>query len=500
MTDLPHPGAGGFDPAALSGLADVALRHAHGVTHLDFRAERVRTRRTSLSDGVVRELTDEEHTGFAVRLVHDGTWGWSADARLTADAVDRATREALGMAASPAPAGHRRVVLAPEPPHHDLTWSSAFRIDPFTVPAAERNALLVDWSRTLLGHAGVDHVDVTLTEVSEEKFYADLHGTLTFQRRIRLHPELMAVSTGDRQCGVRMLAPPAGRGWEYLLGEGWDFAAELRGLPGALAEARAARPVRPGRYDLVVDSTHLWMPLHESVGHATELDRALGDEAGFAGGTFATPGRLGSLRYGSSLLNVTADRTVPHGLATVGYDDEGVRAQSWDLVRDGVFVGYQTDRETAGRLGLARSTGCAFAESAAFAPMQRMPNVSLEPAAAGPRLDELISAVDDGIYLAGEGSYSIDMQRRNFQFTADRARRIRRGRLAEPLDSVAYQADTLEFWHALAALGGPSTYVLNGALDCGKGQPGQLAPVSHGAPAAVFTGIRVLHTGDGVAL
>ncbi|MFD5116834.1 TldD/PmbA family protein [Streptomyces sp. NPDC058391] len=498
MPDTGRVSGGGLDPVALRELADTAkLRGAAlGATSLDFRAECVRTHRLSLSDGELEDIGESEDTGFAVRVVRHGTWGWAGDCELTVAAVDRAVRDAVSLAETLSTANRRPVALVEEPVHHDLEWASPCRVDPFTVPVAERIGLLADWSRALLAQPGVDHVETGVTQVREEKFYADSAGTTTFQRRVRIHPELTAMSTGRRHVGVRMTAPPTARGWEYLRGDGWDFDAELRALPGLLAEKRAARPVRPGRYDLLVDSTHLWMPLHESIGHATELDRALGDEAAFAGGTFATPDLIGTLRYGSPLLNVTGDRTDPYGLATVGYDDEGVRAQSWSLISDGILTGCQTDRHTAGRIGLRRSNGCAFAESARFAPMQRMPNVSLTPAPDGPGLDELIAGIDDGIYLAGEGSYSIDMQRRNFQFTADRARRIHRGRLAEPLDGVAYQADTLEFWRAMEAVGGPETYVLNGALDCGKGQPGQLAPVSHGAPAAVFAGIRVLDTGQ----
>ena len=293
----------------------------------------------------------------------------------------------------------------------------------------------------------------------------------------------MAVEPSGRFETMRTLAPPAGRGWEYLTGTGWDFPAELAQLPELLAEKLAAPSVEPGRYDLVVDPTNLWLTIHESIGHATELDRALGYEAAYAGTSFATLDQLGTLQYGAPVMHVTGDRTAPHGLATVGYDDEGVAAQSWDLISGGVLVGYQLDRRIARLRGLGRSNGCAFADSPGHMPIQRMANVSLQPAPGGPGTEELIAGVENGIYVVGDKSWSIDMQRYNFQFTGQRFYRIASGRLAGQLRDVAYQATTTDFWNSMAAVGGPQTYLLGGAFNCGKGQPGQVAPVSHGCPA-----------------
>jgi TldD protein len=294
---------------------------------------------------------------------------------------------------------------------------------------------------------------------------------------------------------MRTLAPPVGRGWVYLGGDGWDWAGELAVIPELLAEKLQAPSVVPGRYPLVIDPSNLWLTIHESVGHTTELDRAMGYEAAYAGTSFATLDQLGSLRYGSELMHVTADRTTPLGLATVAVDDEGVRTTSFDLVRDGVLAGFQVDRAAAARAGLGRSNGCSFADSPLNVPIQRMANVSLQAAAgAGPTITELIAGVEDGLYIVGDKSWSIDMQRYNFQFTGQRFYRITAGRLAGQVRDVAYQATTTEFWGALEALGGVSTYVLGGAFNCGKGQPGQVAPVSHGCPAVVVGGVRVLNT------
>jgi TldD protein len=292
---------------------------------------------------------------------------------------------------------------------------------------------------------------------------------------------------------MRSLAPPAGRGWEYVA-DGWDFDSEIDIISATLAEKVKAPSVDSGAYDLVIDPSNLFLTIHESIGHATEYDRAIGYEAAYAGTSFATPETLGSLRYGSPIMNVTGDRTVPHGLATVGYDDDGVATGAFDLVRDGVLVGYQTDRVFARRLGLERSAGCAYADSPGNIPIQRMANVSLAPDPDGGSTEDLIAGVDRGIYIVGDKSWSIDMQRYNFQFTGQRFYAIENGRLTGQLRDVAYQATTTDFWGAMDALGGPETYVLGGAFNCGKGQPGQVAPVSHGCPSARFRGIKILNT------
>jgi TldD protein len=293
---------------------------------------------------------------------------------------------------------------------------------------------------------------------------------------------------------MRTIAAPVGRGWEWLTGGLHDWDGELAELPDLLAEKAGAPSIESGRYDLVIDPSNLWLTIHESIGHATELDRALGYEANYAGTSFATPELLGNLRYGTPVMHVTGDRQAEHGLATVGWDDEGVAGQTWDIVRDGVLVGYQLDRRIASFAGMGRSNGCAFADSPLHVPIQRMANVSLQPAAGGPSTDELIAGVDDGIYIVGDKSWSIDMQRYNFQFTGQRFFRIRDGRLAGMVRDVAYQATTTDFWGSMDAVGGPQTYVLGGAMNCGKGQPGQTAPVSHGCPASRFRDVRILNT------
>jgi len=486
-----------FTALPLRELAAAALQRAAdlGAGHADFRAERIMRRRISLSDGQLETRYDTDEAGLAVRVVVDGTWGFASAVDLTAAAAAGAAADAVDVARVAAALAAERIELASEPPHGDVTWVSDYDIDPFSVRVAEQIALLARWSAGLLGHDQVDHVDASLLQVKECKFYSDGATTAT-QQRIRVHPELtaVAVQAGGRFETMRTLAPPAGRGYEYLTGTGWDFPAELAEIPALLAAKLAAPTVRAGRYDLVIHPSNLFLTIHESVGHATELDRALGYEAAYAGTSFATPDKLGSLRYGSPVMHVTGDRTARHGLATIGYDDEGVAAQSWDLISGGVLTGYQLDRRTAGLMGLGRSNGCAFADSPGHMPIQRMANVSLRPAEGGPSTAELIAGVQHGIYVVGDKSWSIDMQRYNFQFTGQRFFRISHGRLAGQLRDVAYQATTTDFWNSMEAVGGPQTYLLGGAFNCGKGQPAQAAPVSHGCPAVLMRGIRILNT------
>ena len=490
----------------LQACADAALSRARelGAEHADVRVVSLRTSYLRLRDAHVDGSTLDDDLGLAVRVLVDGCWGFAAADTVTPDTAALVADRAVGLARLSAPLTTRRVELAPEPVHVG-SWVSSYEVDPFALPEAERVALLAARSADLLAHGAVAHVDASLMAVKERTHYADLAGTRTTQQRVRLQAEYTAVAVDEATGAFETMsttAPPVGRGWEYLTGiaptvagaRGWDWDAELTALPDLLAEKMTAPSVDPGRYTLVIHPTNLWLTIHESIGHATELDRALGYEANYAGTSFATPDKLGTLRYGSDLMHVTGDRVVEHGLSTVGWDDEGVGAQQWDLVRDGTLVGYQLDRSMAAEFGLPRSNGCAYSDSAPHPAIQRMPNVSLQPVADGPDLDGLIGAVEDGIYVVGDKSWSIDMQRFNFQFTGQQFFRIRSGRLAGQLKDVAYQATTTDFWGSMVAVGGPQTYLLGGAFNCGKGQPGQVAPVSHGAPVAVFDDVNVLNS------
>jgi TldD protein len=487
----------------LSALTDAALTRAVdlGCEHADIRVERIRTQVISLRDARLESLSDGEDLGLSVRVVHEGTWGFAAGVVLTAAEAVRLAEQAVEVARVSASVESDRVELAAEPAYPDGEWVSEYDVDPFEVADAEKTGLLTELSEQLMAADGVEHVQTSCMHVKEQKYYADTSGTRTRQQRVRIAPEFTAL-TVDRATGafesMRTLAPPVGHGWEYVGSGtgagGWDWRGELAEIPELLREKTKAPSVEPGRYDLVVDPSNLWLVIHESVGHATELDRALGYEAAYAGTSFATVDKLGTLQYGSPLMNVTGDRTARHGLATVGWDDEGVAAQRWDIIRDGVLVDYQVDRNMARLRGMERSNGCAFADSPGHVPVQRMANVSLQPAPGGPSTEDVIAGVERGVYVVGDKSWSIDMQRYNFQFTGQRFYRIENGRLAGQLRDVAYQATTTDFWGSMAVVGGPQTYVLGGAFNCGKAQPGQVAPVSHGCPTALFENVNILNT------
>jgi TldD protein len=489
-----------FAALPLAEVRGAALERAMalGCSHAEIRVERIRSQVVVVRDGRVQTTVDDTEIGMGLRVVRERSMGFAATVELHPDVAVELADRAVAMAAATAVALAVPVDVAGEPGYGPVSWTSAYEVDPTAVAVADKIALLQEWSERLLAHPVVDHVTAMVLAVVEDKHFADLSGTQTTQRRVRMHPvvEVFAVdgSSGSFE-SMRTLAPPTGRGWEYVTGQGgWDWDAELAILGDLLAEKMTAPSVDAGLYDLVIDPSNLWLTIHESIGHATELDRALGYEAAYAGTSFATFDQLGTLRYGSPIMQVTGDRITPHGLATVGYDDEGVAGQSFDIVKDGVLVGYQLDRRMAAENDLGRSNGCAFADSPLHAPIQRMANVSLAPApGAGPTTEELIGGVERGIYVVGDKSWSIDMQRYNFQFTGQRFYAIDHGRLAGQRRDVAYQATTTDFWGSMDAVGGRSTYVLGGAFNCGKGQPPQVAPVSHGCPSALFRGINVLN-------
>ncbi|HYI56752.1 MAG TPA: TldD/PmbA family protein [Microlunatus sp.] len=486
-----------FAALPLQALADAALSRAGdlGCSHADVRIERTRQSSRSFRDRELESSSDDIGLGLSVRVIHDGVWGFAAGISLTADTAAALAERAVATARVSRPLTPNRVELADEPVHASAEWVSAYEVNPFDVPDAERSARMLELIGRLLDADGVSHTSASLDLVQENKYFANLSGTTTTQQRIRQLPRLTAIAVTDAGFAtMSTVAPPVGRGWEYLSGTGWDFDAEVAELPSLLAEHVAAPSVDAGRYDLVIDPTNLWLTIHESIGHATELDRALGYEAAYAGTSFATVDQLGTLQYGSAVMNVTGDRVAEHGLATIGYDDEGVEAQRFDIISAGVLVGYQLDRQMAALRGLDRSNGCAFADSAGHIPMQRMPNVSLQPGPEPTSTEELIGRVQRGLYVVGDKSWSIDMQRYNFQFTGQRFFRIENGRLAGQVKDVAYQATTTDFWRSMEAVGGSDTYLQGGALNCGKGQPGQVAPVSHGAPSALFRGVNILNT------
>lgn len=466
-----------------------------GASYVEFRSMILTNQSITLKNVSVERVLDSSSDGCNVRLIFDDSWGFSATNSFRLDDLKKCVKDAIKMAKLTKPLNKDPVSISDEPTYTD-SFISDYEINPLNVSLGEKIDRLKHISNLSLKDKFITFTDFDLKLVEESSVFANSAGSYITQSRVRSHGQLTATHY-DKKSGefenMRTLAPPVGKGWEYYIDGGYDYEAEASSFPELIREKLNSPSVKPGLYDLVIHPSNLWLTIHESIGHATEYDRALGYEANYAGTSFATPDKCGSLKYGSKFLNVTGDRITSNGLSTVGYDDEGVKAQSWDIIKDGVLVDYQLNRQMASERG-CRSNGCAYADSFSHIPIQRMPNVSLKPGQIKCSTDDLISKVEDGIYVMGDKSWSIDMQRYNFQFTGQRFYKIKNGKLAGQINNVAYQGNTLDFWNSLSGLGDSSTYVLGGAFNCGKGQPGQIAPVSHGCPTALFNKVNILNT------
>jgi TldD protein len=478
-------------------MADAALDVARKAraSFADVRINRYLTESLTSRERRLQQVVAEESFGAGVRVLLDGAWGFAATPAVTPEALEEAADAAVAIARANASLRREPVTLAPER-RHVAQWDSGFQRNPFEVPMERKAELLLKINETALKVKGASFVDSALRFAGEQKFYASSEGSRIEQHLIRSHGTFN-VTAVDRARGLfqqrRSLSTPVQRGWEYI--EEYPWIEEAEQAAHEAVQKLSARPPEPGLYDLVLHPTHLWLTIHENCGHPTELDRAVGLEANFAGTSFLTPDMMGKFQYGSKIVNMVADRTQPHALATIGYDDDGVPAQRWHLVKDGIFVDYQTTREQAAWIGHKRSYGCAHADSWASVTFQRMPNVSLEPAEEDVSEEELIADVRNGILILGDGSFSIDQQRYNFQFGGQVFWAIRNGKKAEMLRDVAYQSRTPDFWNACDGIGGKATYALGGAFNDGKGEPVQSNAVSHGCPVARIRNVRVLNTG-----
>jgi len=479
-----------------------------GATYADVRVSRNRSQRVSTREQQITGLSDNETMGMGVRVIADGSWGFAASSVLTADEVARVARQAIAQARANAVAQLRPIELAPAEVHRDGQWRSPIGIDPFSIAIEEKVSLLFRANQAALGVRGVRFVNSTLSFLREDKFFANTEGTVTNQTIYRTTPgtgvTAVAADGSDFQSRASTDVAPRGLGWEYVLDSDLEGNAPL--WAEEAVQKLSARPVDPGRYDLVLLPTHLWLTLHESIAHPTELDRIRGYEANYAGTSFIFPPEdfLGRFRYGPEIMNIQGERSSPGGLSTVGYDDEGVRPRDYLIVRDGLLVDLQTTREQApwlsdwyGQAGQeVRSHGCSYAQSWGDVQFQRMPNVNLLPhPERDVALEELIAGVQNGILIDGDGSFSIDQQRFNAQFGGQVFREIRNGRVGGMLKDVAYQLRTPEFWNSMDLIGGPSTYWMGGANNDGKGQPSQINAISHGCVPARFRQVDVINTG-----
>jgi TldD protein len=485
--------AAAIDKPALAEQALSIARKA-GATYADIRINRYRNEAIVARERQIEEVSRTQSFGFGVRVLHCGAWGFASSREVTPEAVRRMTEQALAIARANARFRKKPVALLPAK-GVKANWKSAFMRDPFDVPLDGKIQFLLKLNERALGVKGVGFVNSSLAFINEQKFYASTDGSVIEQYLIRTAPDfdVTAIDSARGDFQQRAALPSAKTiGYEYLEQYPWLDEAEQAGHEAV--EKLTAKSVVPGKYDLVLHPTHLWLTIHESVGHPTELDRALGWEADYAGTSFIKPEMRGKLQFGSKLVNFVADRTQPQGLATVAYDDEGVPADRWHMVKDGVFVDWQTTRELAAATGAAVSHGCLHAESWGAVPFARMANVSLEPSRENATADDLIAGVQNGILILGSGSYSIDQQRYNFQFGGQTFWEIKNGKKGAMLRDVAYQARNTDFWGSLDGLGGEATYDLGGSLSDGKGQPGQSNAVSHGCPVARIRKINVLNT------
>jgi len=483
-------------------LADIALDTARGAgaTYADIRISRHFDQSVETRERRVEAMNDEITYGFGVRVLTDGVWGFAASRLVVGDEVSRVAREAVVQAKVNARAPHRPVELAPVDVFPDAEWTTPHEKDPFDISIGEKVDFLLGINASALA-AGADFASSSIVFQKQERYFASTEGSYIRQTFLRVFVP-WEVTAIDRQAGRFAtwddIQTNAGAGWEFVLAQ--DFPGQVE-RASRLAREKLAAPTleTAARKDLVLLPNHLWLTIHESVGHPTELDRALGYEANYAGTSFCTPDGLNELQYASEIVSFEAEKQEPHSLATVGWDDDGVPADRWHLVRDGIFVDYQTTRdqvhEIAERTGVTRSHGCSYGQNWSLVQFQRMPNINLVPDPGGGTLEDLIAGVDDGLLIDTRGSYSIDQQRYNFQFAGQGTWEIKGGKRGRMLRDVAYQGNTVEFWNGCDGLGGPETYEVYGSYYDGKGQPGQVNAVSHGCPPARFRGVNVLPTG-----
>ncbi|GAB3928689.1 TldD/PmbA family protein [Larkinella terrae] len=505
------------DAALKKKLADVALNAAKskGATYADVRIGRYLQQFLFTREMKVQNITNAESYGVGIRVIANGTWGFSATSDVRPEAIAKCAETAVAIAKANSKLQKEPVDLAPQKGVGEVSWKTPLKKNAFEVPVQEKIDLLMKVNGEAMKN-GAGFVTSNLFFINEQKYFASTDGSYIDQDIHRIWPTF-TVTAVDRQAGKfktrDALSSPMGMGYEYLDGSASDKIAGPNGLisyrnsydmvEDATAAARqakeklAAKPVQPGKYDLVLDPNHLGLTIHESVGHATELDRVLGYEANYAGTSFATLDKWKSknFQYGSKLVNIVADKTQPYTLGTVGYDDEGVPGKEWDLIKDGILVNYQAIRDQVKILGGTESNGCCYADNWDSIQFQRMPNVSLKPSAEKRSVSDMIKGVDKGIYILGRGSYSIDQQRYNFQFGGQLFYEIRNGQIAGMLDDVAYQSNTQEFWNSCAQLCDKDDYRTFGSFFDGKGQPSQVSAVSHGCPSTRFNGVNVINTG-----
>ncbi|MBD1397315.1 TldD/PmbA family protein [Pontibacter sp. JH31] len=506
------------DPALKKRLADIALNTAKssGASYADVRIGRYLQQYIFTREKQVQNIVNAESYGVGVRVLANGTWGFAATSDVSDKGIAKAANEAVAIAKANAKLQKEPVQLAPVKSYGEVSWKTPIEKNAFEVPINEKADLLLAANAKAMEN-GANFVNSALFQVNEQKYFASTDGSYIDQDIHRIWPNF-TVTAVDKTSGKfrtrEALSAPMGMGWEYMIPKAGEKikGPEGTGLMGyryaydmledaALAAKQAkekltAKSVAAGKYDLILDPNHLGLTIHESVGHPLELDRVLGYEANYAGTSFATLDKWKSknFKYGSDKVHIFADKTQKGSLGLVGWDDEGVKTKQWDLIKDGILVNYQAIRDQAHIIGEKESHGCCYADNWSSVQFQRMPNVSLAPGKQKMNVDQLISGVDKGIYIAGRGSYSIDQQRYNFQFGGTAFYEISKGKIVGMLEDVAYQSNTQEFWNSCAGSCDESDYRLFGSFFDGKGQPSQVSAVSHGSSHTRFNGVNVINT------
>ncbi|WP_331997358.1 TldD/PmbA family protein [Chitinophaga sp.] len=504
----------GMDVGMKKTLSDVALTaaRAKGATYADVRIGRYLNQFITTREKRVQGISNTESFGVGIRVIANGSWGFAASNVVTKEDIIKTAERAVAVAKANAKITTEPVQLAPQKGFGDVSWKTPIEKNAFEIPVKDKVDLLLKVNDIAL-QGGASFVNSAIMAVNEQKYFASTDGSYIDQDIHRIYP-FFNVTQIDKATGKfqtrRSLSSPVGMGYEYLNATGnnkvsgvvtrykdrYDILEDVKNATADVAQKIKAKTVEPGKYDLVLDPSHLWLTIHESVAHPTELDRVLGYEANYAGTSFLTLDKWKSknFQFGSKLVNIVADKLQPGSLGAVGYDDEGVKCKEWDLIKDGVLVNYQAIRDQAHIIGLKESQGCCYAQSWEDVQFQRMPNVSLKPGTSPLSVDDMIKNVEKGIYIVGDGSFSIDQQRYNFQFGGQLFYEIKDGKIAGMLKDVAYQANTQEFWNSCTAIADKSDYRLGGAFNDGKGQPGQSNAVSHGSSTTRFNGVNVINT------
>jgi len=478
---------------------DVA--RSEGADYADGRVIRTQFEAVGAREQMITQVQSTDSYGINVRALVGGSWGFAATQIFTRDAVANIAREAVAIARANNDVAPSTTVLAPVELFPYADWVTPHSIDPFTIPIEDKAALLLRVNEEALRVNNIRFSSSSILSVKEERLLATTEGSVIRQTLMRINPSIniTAISPDGSDFQSRSaVVEPAGRGYEYVMG--LELAANAQGWAEEAAMKLDAPGVEPGKWDLVLHPSNLWLTIHENIGHPTELDRALGFEANYAGTSFIYPPEdvIGKLKMGPEFLQFEGNRTEFGGCATTGWDDEGVPAEAWPIIKDGIFVDYQTTREQAAWIsqhtGIDRSHGCSYGQNWESMPFQRMPNVSMLPGEENLSEDDVIAATERGILVEGRGSYSIDQQRYNIQFGGQVFWEIRNGRKYQMLRDVAYVGRTPEFWNSLDVIGGAQTYFLGASFGDAKGQPIQVNAVSHGCPISLFRDIDIINT------